>query len=710
MSRLQRVRQVNRTGPRHRPRGRHPVRRRQHAGPGHRLVAAVRPRPGRPPGGLRPRRGHQRRTAAGPARRLLHGVALGRPRRRAQYVGRLRPDAPDVARRASRRRPPSTRWARATARSSVPSELQAQRERIGKDALSTLAKAATLTSIGKERLKSDAVANVCGGAAVLADYQREAGGARDLGDWAAAVARYSGADDQATALRFAKQVFATIRTGKARTTNDGQRVSLRANPSARVDRRPSSGSACPWPATRTTPTARPGWAASGCPRRTRRRARHPGAYGHHDLADRPQHRHIDYIVIHDTEANWNTTLQLINDPTYAASWHYSLRSVDGHIAQHVDQRRRCLARRQLVRERALDRPGARGLRRRRRRLVHRVALPRARRRWYVTSPASTASPLDRAHIIGHDQVPGTTAGDRARHALGPGPVLGLGALLQPARLTDPSAPKPNSSVVTVAAGLRRQHPAGDRMCRTVDVTLRAPGHELRLPLQPARPGLAVGHRRGPARDGGAPSTTNVSDYGARAAAGQQLVVQEVLGDWTKVWWLGADAWVYNPQTSRTLIPSQGQVVTPAATTPAPIYGRAYPEAAAYPAGTDRPVRRAADAVLDPAGPAVRPRRRRHRDRLLQGEHVQLLVRPDCIQIAGADRTTRSGSGTASPTCGRPTSRWRTESSPRPDGAQAARQPTTTSTTATAHSANPPACARWTCSRRTMAASSTVNAG
>ena len=80
---------------------------------------------------------------------------------------------------------------------------QTTRQRIGKDALSTLAKAATLTGISKDRLRTDAVANVCGGAAVLADYQREAGGAKTLGDWSAAVARYSGADDQAdrTAVR-----------------------------------------------------------------------------------------------------------------------------------------------------------------------------------------------------------------------------------------------------------------------------------------------------------------------------------------------------------------------------------------------------------------------------------------------------------------------------------------------------------------------------
>lgn len=82
-----------------------------------------------------------------------------------------------------------------------------------------------------------------------------------------------------------------------------------------------------------------------------------------------------------------------------------------------------------------------------------------------------------------------------------------------------------------------------------------------------------------------PSTTFVSDIGARAAAGQQLVVSEVQGDWTKVWWLGAETWIYNPASAPTLLPSQGQMVTPVSTTAVPVYGRAYPEASAYPAGT-----------------------------------------------------------------------------------------------------------------------------
>ena len=42
-------------------------------------------------------------------------------------------------------------------------------------------------------------------------------------------------------------------------------------------------------------------------------------------------------------------------------------------------------------------------------------------------------PLDRAHIIGHDQVPGITHRQHPRHALGPRAVLGLGALHGAAR-------------------------------------------------------------------------------------------------------------------------------------------------------------------------------------------------------------------------------------------------------------------------------------
>ena len=60
-----------------------------------------------------------------------------------------------------------------------------------------------------------------------------------------------------------------------------------------------------------------------------------GDYGNHDLASRPASPKITNIVIHNTEASYETTLKLVTDPTYL-SWQYSLRSSDGHIAQHLE--------------------------------------------------------------------------------------------------------------------------------------------------------------------------------------------------------------------------------------------------------------------------------------------------------------------------------------------------------------------------------------
>jgi hypothetical protein len=82
---------------------------------------------------------------------------------------------------------------------------------------------------------------------------------------------------------------------------------------------------------------------------------------------------------------------------------------------------------------------------------------------------------------------------------------------------------------------------------------------------------------------GSPSTTEVADIGARAAAGQEFEVADRSGDWLGVWWLGEKGWLYDPASHPTVVPSAGQVVVPAGDQPVPVYGRAYPEESAYPA-------------------------------------------------------------------------------------------------------------------------------
>jgi hypothetical protein len=80
---------------------------------------------------------------------------------------------------------------------------------------------------------------------------------------------------------------------------------------------------------------------------------------------------------------------------------------------------------------------------------------------------------------------------------------------------------------------------------------------------------------------GSPSTTQVADIGARAAAGQHLVVADRSGDWLGVWWLGEEGWIYDPPTQPTVVSSPSHVVVPRGQ-PVPVYGRAYPEQSAYP--------------------------------------------------------------------------------------------------------------------------------
>ncbi|MFB7509615.1 N-acetylmuramoyl-L-alanine amidase, partial [Streptomyces broussonetiae] len=89
--------------------------------------------------------------------------------------------------------------------------------------LKTLAQAARLTGLPAEELRTDPAANVTGGAALLADAQKQLGEplSTDPADWYGAVARFSGADDTATAAAYANDVYDVLHTGEERTTDDG---------------------------------------------------------------------------------------------------------------------------------------------------------------------------------------------------------------------------------------------------------------------------------------------------------------------------------------------------------------------------------------------------------------------------------------------------------------------------------------------------------
>jgi hypothetical protein len=84
---------------------------------------------------------------------------------------------------------------------------------------------------------------------------------------------------------------------------------------------------------------------------------------------------------------------------------------------------------------------------------------------------------------------------------------------------------------------------------------------------------------------GTTPTTGVNDLSSRVSTGQRYAVADRFGDWTAIWYLGQKAWFRNPAAQPTAVPANGLVVTPKdGVDSVPVYGRAYPEASAYPAG------------------------------------------------------------------------------------------------------------------------------
>ncbi|GAA1908133.1 N-acetylmuramoyl-L-alanine amidase [Streptomyces sodiiphilus] len=452
----------------------------------------------------------------------------------------------------------------------------------------TVDRAAELTGLDPEELRTAAAANVRGGAALLARAQEELGEplSDDPADWYGAVAAYAGAGTREAAEVFADDVFEVINSGARHTTGEGQRVALDPLPV-----RPRTGTAAGLdlpPAGRTEETECPPdvsceWLPAPHQQLTDEDGEVTG-HGNHDRADRPRSQSIDYIVIHDTEGYWDTVLKTVQDPA-SVSWHYSLRSSDGHIAQHVHSRdvawhsgnwylnTKSIG---LEHEGFLTRPDA----------WYTEAMYRSSARLVRYLAQRHGIPLDRHHIIGHDNVPGPVNAAVSGMHTDPGPYWDwaryfglLGAPFEARGGQDAEL-----VIIRPDYGTHRppySHCHRDDPGRLCDargsgaVRLRVrPDHDAELIRDPGT------HPGGDGR-----SSTGVNDLGARASTGQQFAVAGREGEWTAIWFHGQRAWFHNPPDRPSAVPSQGLIATPRkGLGTVPVYGRAYPEEAAYPEG------------------------------------------------------------------------------------------------------------------------------
>ncbi|WP_330456395.1 amidase [Streptomyces sp. NBC_00820] len=250
----------------------------------------------------------------------------------------------------------------------------------------TLELAARLTGETPRELRTDTAANIRGGAALLRAYADDAGlgraQRRDTDAWYPLIAQYGGAADPSSARLYADTVYTFLAEGVTARTRDGERLTVPARPVA-PERGRYEAAAAPVAQSPDYPSAL--WVPAD-----------PANYAVGRTAS------ISKVVIHVTQGSYAGTISWFQNPSAEVSAHYVVRSSDGQITQMVRDKDTAWHARSgnasgigIEHEGYIDNPS-----------------------WftdamYRSSAALTAYlcdrygiPKDRAHIVGHSEVPG----------------------------------------------------------------------------------------------------------------------------------------------------------------------------------------------------------------------------------------------------------------------------------------------------------------
>jgi hypothetical protein len=181
-------------------------------------------------------------------------------------------------------------------------------------------------------------------------------------------------------------------------------------------------------------------------------------------------------------------------------------------------------------------------------------------------------PLDRGHIIGHDDIPGPTdAFVRGMH-WDPGPFWNWARYME--LLGAPIVPTATSgNVVTIRPDFATNRPPV-RDCEGGGGQL-VPSQSTSFIYVYTAPSLDAPLANDPYLNTGGTECAN--DWGDKAVTGQQFYRAETQGDWDALWYGGNKVWIHNPGGAKT-VRTRGTVITPkAGLASIDIYGRAYPE-------------------------------------------------------------------------------------------------------------------------------------
>ncbi|HEY2793224.1 MAG TPA: N-acetylmuramoyl-L-alanine amidase, partial [Micromonosporaceae bacterium] len=310
--------------------------------------------------------------------------------------------------------------------------------------LHTAATAAKLIGASTSAVETDATTNIRAGAALLASYAKQTDKA-SVGGWYGAVARYSGASTAAGRKAFADDVYSTIRSGATAVSDNGGPVTIAAQPSVRPAtsqvKAPANKSAAPQcPASLNCDYIPAAYALND--------PSDPTSYGNYDIANRPRTPKITTIVLHDTESSYDSTVAEFENSAAYVSANYVVRSADGHVTQMVpDQDIAWHAGNWYVNMHAIG--------------IEQEGYAVTGATWFTEqlyhSTATLVSylaakyniPLDRQHIIGHDNVPGITpAGIPGMH-WDPGPFWDWNHFMSLVHAPVHATGLPGSQLVTI---------------------------------------------------------------------------------------------------------------------------------------------------------------------------------------------------------------------------------------------------------------------
>lgn len=258
----------------------------------------------------------------------------------------------------------------------------------------TLKKAARLLGASDGALKIDLELNVRGGAALLraaADAEGLAPATRaDLAAWYPVVAAYSSAADPAVARFYADEIFRLLNVGLEGSSPTGELVQVAAQPVE--PRRGRYEDVVTIASTDYGPAL---WT--------------PADSGNYDVASRESDYPINYVVIHTMQGSYTSAINWFQNPSSNVSAHYVIRAGDGQVTQ-------------MVREKDIAwHAGNYSYNTQSIGIEHEGFVSDSS--WYTdamykASAALTRNlclkygiPMDRAHIIGHNEVPGATHTD-----------------------------------------------------------------------------------------------------------------------------------------------------------------------------------------------------------------------------------------------------------------------------------------------------------